>query len=329
MRAWMLSDPKTLTLREDVTEDELPDGDVLVEVAFSTLNYKDALALTGRGKIARAFPMVPGIDVSGRVVKSSSDVVPVGAEVVLNGYGLGENRWGGFAEQVRVPADWPLTVPKPFSLEDAMRIGTAGYTAALCVMAVEEGGARPGEGEVLVTGSTGGVGSVAVMLLAARGHTVWAVTGRPQHGETLRELGAAEVIDRAELEGKTRPLGSQRWSAAIDVAGGRTLANVLSMTKYDGVVAATGLADGMELPGFVTPFILRNVRLQGVESGFAPRPRREKAWALLAAHLDPKLLRGISETVAFEDLPDKARGLLDGEVRGRVVVRGPSAAPNT
>lgn len=321
MRAFLLTDPKTLELRDDVPETDLPDGEVLIEVAYSTLNYKDALALTGRGKIIRKFPMVPGIDLSGTVLESADPAVPPGTAVVVNGHGMGEEHWGGFAERARVPAGWALPLPAPFSLEDAMSMGTAGYTAALCVAAVEEGGARPGAGEVLVTGATGGVGSVAVHLLAQRGHRVLAVTGRPQHADQLRALGAAEVVDRAELSGEVRPLGKQRWFAAIDVAGGKTLANVLSMTKYDGVVAATGLADGMDLPAFVTPFILRNVRLQGVDSVQTPRARREQAWAMLAQNLDLNRLGDIREVVALDALPQKAADLLDGKVRGRVVVK--------
>lgn len=321
MRAWYLTDAKTLELKPDVPEPDAAAGEVLIDVAYSTLNYKDALCLTGRGKIARTFPMVPGIDVSGIVRESTHPDVAIGSEVVVNGQGLGEERWGGFAERVRVPADFALSIPAPFGLEDAMKIGTAGYTAALCVLAVEEGGARPGEGEVLVTGATGGVGSVAMTLLAERGHRVLAVTGRPQHADMLKSLGAAEVVDRAELAGDVRPLGKQRWSAAVDVAGGKTLANVLSMMKYGGVVAATGLADGMDLPAFVTPFILRNVRLQGVDSVQTSRARREAAWKLLAENLDPARLGEIAAEVPLEDLETKARELLEGKIRGRVVVK--------
>ncbi|MEO1228659.1 MAG: MDR family oxidoreductase [Myxococcota bacterium] len=321
MRAWIMNDPKTMELR-DVPESELPEGDVLIDVHYSTLNYKDALALTGRGKIVRSFPMVPGIDLSGVVAESSDASVAVGTPVVVNGHGMGEDHWGGYAERARVPGAWAQPIPEVFSVEDAMAIGTAGYTAALCVLAVEEGGAEPGQEEVLVTGATGGVGSVAVSLLARRGHKVLAVTGRPQHADALKALGAAEVVDRAELSGeKIRPLGKQRWHAAIDVAGSTTLAHVLSMTKYGGVVAATGLADGMDMKGWVTPFILRNVRLQGVDSVMTPRARRDQAWSLLAESLDKTQLTSIREVVGLEDVREKAADLLDGKVRGRLVVK--------
>ncbi len=318
----MLTDPKTLALVGDAPEPDPSTGDVLVDVAWSTLNYKDALALTGRGKVVRRFPMVPGIDLAGTVRESGDSALPVGTAVVVNGHGLGEVHWGGLGERARVPAEWALPIPAPFSVEDAMRIGTAGYTAALCVLAVEEGGATPGQHEVLVTGASGGVGLVALHLLAERGHRVLAVTGRPQHAEHLKALGAAEVVDRAELSGDPKPLGTQRWFAAVDVAGGRTLANVLSMTRHGGVVAATGLADGIDLPTFVPPFILRGVRLQGVESVETSRPRREAAWKLLAGHLRPeRLLEITSETVPLEAAKDRAVALLDGQVRGRVLVQ--------
>ena len=320
MRAWILEEHGVPSLKA-LDEASLPDGDLVIDVAYSTLNYKDALALTGKGKIIRSFPMVPGIDLAGTVSSGPDGGPAVGSRVVVNGHGMGENHFGGFAERARVPSGWALPVPERFSFEDAMAIGTAGYTAALCVLAVEEGGAKPGEGEVLVTGASGGVGSVAVHLLARRGHRVLAVTGRPEHAEHLTQLGAQEIIDRQELSGDVRPLGKQRWSAAIDVAGGKTLANVLSMTRYGGVVAATGLADSMEMTGFVTPFILRNVRLQGVDSVQTPRPRREAAWALLDESLDLDVLATNREVVPMEALADKAAALLKGEVRGRVVVK--------
>lgn len=320
MKAWILREHGKPTYETDLSEDLLPEEGVAVDVEFSTLNYKDALALTGKGKIIRDFPMIPGIDLAGVVSETVDGGPAVGTRVLANGHGLGENHPGGFADRARLPADWLLPIPERFSSEEAMRIGTAGYTAALCVLAVEEGGAAPGEGEVLVTGATGGVGSIAVHLLARRGHEVIAVTGRPEHGDHLRKLGASEVLARSELAGDPKPLGKQRWSAAIDVAGGRTLANVLSMTRYGGVVAATGLADGMDLPGFVTPFILRNVRLQGVDSVMAPRVRREAAWALLDESLDWEGLSDNWTKVGLDGLVEVASELLENKLRGRVVV---------
>lgn len=321
MKAWILREHGSPTLDPALDEAELPADGVLVDVAYSTLNYKDALAMTGKGKIIRSFPMIPGIDLAGTVAETVDGGPAVGTRVLANGHGLGEVRAGGYAERARVPGDWLLPIPERFSTEDAMSIGTAGYTAALCVLAVEEGGAQPGQREVLVTGATGGVGSLAVHLLASRGHRVWAVTGRPEHADHLRRLGATEIVERSELSGDVRPLGKQRWFSAIDVAGGKTLANVLSMTTYGGVVAATGLADGIELPGFVTPFILRNVRLQGVDSVSTPRARREAAWALLEENLDLGVLSENREVVEMDALADKAEALLSGRVRGRVVVK--------
>ncbi|WP_158964488.1 acrylyl-CoA reductase (NADPH) [Chachezhania sediminis] len=305
---------------KDVSEDQLPDGDVLVDVAYSTLNYKDALAITGKAPVVRRFPMVPGIDFTGTVAESSHADFKPGDRVILNGWGVGEKHWGGLAERARVSGDWLVPLPAPIDLRQAAAIGTAGYTAMLCVLALERQGVMPGDGEIVVSGAAGGVGSVAIALLAAKGYEVAAVTGRAAEADYLRGLGAASVIDRSELTGKVRPLGQERWSGGIDVAGSTVLANMLSMMKYRGVVAACGLAAGMELPSSVAPFILRGVTLAGVDSVMCPKSDRLEAWARLASDLDLGKLEELTTELPFAEVIETASKFIDGTVRGRIVV---------
>ncbi len=303
-----------------LSTEDLPEGDVLVDVAYSTLNYKDALALTGAIPVVRSWPMVPGIDFSGVVAESSHPDFRPGDAVVMNGWGLGETRWGGLAGRNRVKGDWLVKLPAAISLRRAMAIGTAGYTAMLCLMALQRQGVGPGAGEILVTGAAGGVGSVAVALLAAGGYEVAAVTGRPEEADYLRALGATSVLDRAEFTGMPRPLGKERWAGAIDVAGSTVLANVIASMKYRGVVAACGLAAGMELSTSVAPFILRGVMLAGVDSVMCPMADRIEAWSRLAEELDPTKLDDMTTEVPFADMIDTAPRFLKGKVRGRIVV---------
>ncbi len=298
----------------------LPEGDVLVDVAFSTLNYKDALALTGAAPVVRRFPMVPGIDFAGIVAESSHPDLRPGDPVVLNGWGVGETHWGGLAGQARVRGDWLVKLPDGISLKQSMAIGTAGYTAMLCVLALQRHGITPTSGEIVVTGAAGGVGSIAVTLLAARGYTVAAVTGRPSEEAYLRSLGAASIVDRAELTGTPRPLGRERWAGAVDVAGSTVLANVISAMKYRGVVAACGLAAGMDLPTSVAPFILRGVTLAGIDSVMCPLPERVAAWQALADELDLHKLDAITTEVPLGQVIATAPEFLQGKVRGRIVV---------
>ncbi|NDY93761.1 acrylyl-CoA reductase (NADPH) [Ideonella livida] len=311
---------QTTTLRT-VDEAQLPEGDVTVRVAWSTLNYKDGLALTGTSPVVRRFPMVPGIDFAGTVEASSHPRWKAGDAVVLNGWGVGETHWGGLAGRARVKGDWLVPLPAAFTPRQAMGIGTAGYTAALCVLALERHGVQPSQGPVVVTGAAGGVGSVAVALLARRGFEVAAVTGRPQEAEFLTRLGAAQVLDRAPLAAPGRPLEKERWAGAVDVAGGQLLANVCAAMKYRGVVTACGLAAGMNLPATVAPFILRGVTLAGIDSVMAPLPERLQAWDLLARDLDPTLLDSLIQEVPLADAPALAPQLLAGQVRGRIVVK--------
>jgi acrylyl-CoA reductase (NADPH) len=304
----------------ELAEDQLPEGDVLVDVAYSTLNYKDALAITGKAPVVRRFPMVPGIDFTGTVAQSSHADFKPGDRVILNGWGVGEKHWGGLAERARVRGDWLVPLPAPLDLRQAAMIGTAGYTAMLCVLALERHGVMPGNGEIVVSGAAGGVGSVATTLLAAKGYEVAAVTGRASEAEYLRGLGAASVIDRSELIGKVRPLGQERWAGGIDVAGSTVLANMLSMMKYRGVVAACGLAAGMDLPASVAPFILRGVTLAGVDSVMCPKADRLAAWARLASDLDPAKLEEMTTELPFSEVIETAPKFLDGTVRGRIVI---------
>ncbi|MDH6232312.1 acrylyl-CoA reductase (NADPH) [Mesorhizobium soli] len=305
----------------EISMSDLPDRDVLVEVAYSSLNYKDGLAVSGKGRIARRLPMVAGIDIAGTVVESRSPAWKPGDRVVANGWGMSETEWGGYARFQRLKPEWLMRLPDAFTMQEAMAIGTAGYTAALCVDALENWGAiQPGKGEVLVTGAAGGVGSTAVSLLSSKGYTVVASTGRAETHDYLRGLGATSFIDRAELSGEVKPLQKERWSGAVDSVGSTTLANVLAQTAYGGAVAACGLAGGANLPGTVMPHILRSVGLIGVDSVFAPMAKREKAWRTLADHLDREKLAAMTEVHKMRDLPALADSILKGAVRGRVVI---------
>lgn len=298
----------------------LAEGDVAVQVAYTTLNYKDALAITGASPVVRSFPMVPGIDLSGIVTESKHPNFANGDRVVLNGWGVGEKHWGGLAETAHLKGDWLVKLPDGISMRQAMAIGTAGYTAMLCVLALEGSGITPDRGEIVVTGAAGGVGSVATALLAAKGYTVAAVTGRPEEETYLRSLGAASIINREELTVKPRALNKERWAGAIDVVGGNVLANVISMISYGGAVAACGLAGGMDLPTTVAPFILRGVTLRGVDSVMRPVADRVEAWNRLATDLDFDKLESMTRDVAFDDVISVAPDFLKGAIRGRIVV---------
>ena len=300
--------------------DDLMEGDVTVAVDYSTLNYKDGLALTGKAPVVRVWPLIPGIDFAGRVEASAHAGFKPGDRVVLNGWGVGENHHGGFAQKARVKGDWLVRLPGAISNAQAMMIGTAGYTAMLCVNALEFNGVTPDKGDVLVTGAAGGVGSVAIALLSKLGYRVIASTGRVSEESYLKSLGAAEIIDRSELLGQARPLGKERWAGAVDAVGSHTLANVLSMARYGGTVAACGLAQGMDLPGSVAPFILRGVTLAGIDSVMAPKEKREKAWERLARDLDFAKLEVMATRVALKDVPDLGAEIVAGKVRGRIVV---------
>ena len=313
---------KARTAFKPLTLADLPDDDVLVEVQYSALNYKDGLALSGnRNKVARSLPMVGGIDLAGTVVESRSPQWKAGDQVVLNGFGLSETHWGGFARFQRVKAEWLVALPDAFTPLQAMAIGTAGYTAALCVDALARWGhAKPGQGQVLVTGAAGGVGSVAVSLLAKAGYQVTASTGRPDTHGYLRGLGAGAFIDRASLQGPLRPMQRETWAGAVDSVGSTTLANVLAQMEYGAAVAACGLAGGVDLPASVLPHILRSVALLGVDSVMAPMPARHAAWKRLARDLEPKHLENITQVEPMTRLPELAEAILAGQVRGRVVI---------
>ena len=304
----------------DVDERELPDGDVTVEVAYSTVNYKDGLAVTGRGPVVRRYPMVPGIDFAGTVAESRHPDFSPGDAVVLNGWGVGESHWGGYAAKARLPGDWLVPLPPAFTPAQAMAIGTAGYTAMLAILALEHHGIGPDRGEVVVTGANGGVGSIAVAVLGKLGYRVLASTGRPEEADYLRRLGAAEIIDRKELSSPGKPLGRERWAGAVDCVGSHTLANVLASTRYGGVVTACGLAQGMDLPASVAPFILRAVTLVGIDSVMAPKELRLKAWSRLAADLPVDKLETMTTEVGLGGVPQVAQDILAGRIRGRVVV---------
>ena len=305
-------------------DSRLPAGEVLVQPAYSTLNFKDGLALTNKAPVVRVWPMVPGIDGAGTVLESSHADWKPGDAFVHNGWGVGETHWGCLAERARLKGDWLVKRPAAFTARQAMAIGTAGYTAMLCVLALERHGLQPasrGGGEVLVTGATGGVGSVAIALLARLGHRVVAASGKPQSAGYLQALGAASVRDRAELAAAGKPLQKERWAAVVDAVGSHTLVNALAQTRYGGVVAASGLAQGMDLPGSVAPFILRGVTLAGIDSVMAPRALREQAWARLARDLDPALLETMVEEVPLEGAVEAAGRLMAGQVQGRIVVK--------
>ncbi|MDS7595722.1 oxidoreductase [Agrobacterium tumefaciens] len=300
---------------------DLPDHDVLVEVAYSTVNYKDGLAISGKGRIARRTPMVGGIDLAGTVVESRSPQWKAGDRVIVNGYGLSETEWGGYTRYQRVKAEWLIALPDAFSLEQAMAIGTAGYTAALCVNALEDWGISATAGKpVLVTGAAGGVGSVAISLLAKKGYTITASTGRAETHEYLAGLGASAFVDRATLTEKGSPLQKELWAGAVDSVGSTTLVNVLSQTVYGGAVAACGLAGGADLPGTVLPHILRSVALLGIDSVMAPHAKRERAWQTLAQTLDASHLAEMTRLEPMSALPALADDILAGKIRGRVVV---------
>jgi acrylyl-CoA reductase (NADPH) len=303
-----------------VDESDLMDGDVTVDVSHSTVNYKDGLALTGASPVVRRWPMIPGIDFVGTVSDSSHDGIAVGDAVVLNGWGVGETHLGGYARKARVPGEWLVPLPAAFTAAQSMAIGTAGYTAALCVLALERHGVTPDDGPVLVTGATGGVGSVAIALLAKAGFEVLASTGKADEAAYLKDLGASEIVDRAELSEKGRPLAKERWAGAVDAVGSHTLANVLAGTRYGGTVAACGLTQGMDLPASVAPFILRGVTLAGVDSVMAPPAARSAAWDRLARDLDTATLDAITETRPLADAPALAEDILAGRLRGRVVL---------
>lgn len=305
----------------EIGPNDLMEGDVTVAVSHSTLNYKDGLALTGRAPIVRKFPMIPGIDLAGTVEESSHPDYKPGDKVLLNGYGLSETHFGGYAEYARVKGDWLVPIPDKFKPAQAMAIGTAGYTAMLCVLALEDAGVKPENGPVVVTGAAGGVGSVAISLLAKLGYKVTASTGRPEEEAYLKTLGASEIIPRAELSGDPRPLGKERWSAGIDSVGSKTLANVIASIKYGGAVAACGLAGGLDLPTSVAPFILRNVSLLGVDSVQMYKPRRLQAWSRLARDLDIAKLEAMVKTIPLSQVRQAADEILAGRIRGRVVVK--------
>jgi acrylyl-CoA reductase (NADPH) len=305
----------------DLTEDDLMEGDVTVRVDYSTINYKDGLALTGKAPVVRKWPLIPGIDFAGVVETSSHAEFKTGDRVILNGWGVGETHDGGFAQKARVKGDWLVNAPDAIDNARAMAIGTAGYTAMLCVIALEKNGVTPTAGDIIVTGAAGGVGSVAVAILAKLGYRVIASTGRvDSEGDFLKSLGASEIIDRAELSAPGRPMGKERWAGGIDVAGSHTLANLLAQTKYGGTVAACGLAQGMDLPASVAPFILRSVTLAGVDSVMRPKPQRQEAWKRLATDLDIGLLDSLTSRAVLADLPKLGEQIIAGQVRGRVVV---------
>jgi acrylyl-CoA reductase (NADPH) len=303
-----------------IDESQLPAGDVTVRVEYSTLNYKDALAISGKGPVVRQFPMVPGIDFAGTVEHSSNPSYKSGDKVLLNGWGVGESHWGGLSQLARIKADWLIPLPAALTARQAMAVGTAGYTAMLSVMALERHGIRPGDGEILVTGAAGGVGSIAVALLSQLGFRVAAMTGRPAESEFLKQLGAAEILDRAPFAGAGKPLAKERWAGAIDVVGSHTLANVCASLRYGGLVAACGLAGGMDFPATVAPFILRGITLAGIDSVMRPRPDRVEAWRRLSKDLDVKKLELLAEEISLSEALDRAGPLIEGRVRGRIIV---------
>jgi acrylyl-CoA reductase (NADPH) len=305
----------------DFDDANLMEGDVTVAVEYSALNYKDGLAITGKAPVVRRFPMIAGIDLAGTVESSSNPAWKAGDKVVLNGWGLGETHLGAYGEKARVKGDWLVPLPASMSARDAMAIGTAGYTAMLCVMALERHGLTPDRGPIVVTGAAGGVGSVAIALLSKLGFTVHAVTGRTQEADFLKGLGASEIVDRKELSAPAKPLAKERWAGGIDAAGSNTLANVLSMTRYGGGVAACGLAAGMDLPTSVAPFILRGVCLYGIDSVMCPIERRRDAWKRLEKDLDRSKLAALTTEIGLSDVFQAAPRILAGQVRGRIVVK--------
>ncbi|AOX19013.1 acrylyl-CoA reductase (NADPH) [Kozakia baliensis] len=301
-------------------EDALPEGNVVVRTEWSSLNYKDALAITGKAPIVRRFPMVPGIDIAGIVERSDDPAIAPGERVVLNGWGAGEEHWGGLAGKARLRGEWLVPLPAALSTRQAMAIGTAGYTAMLCIMALEQAGINPASGPVVVSGASGGVGSLAVMLLAKLGYEVLAITGRLEESQYLKALGAAAILHRDEFAKTGKPLERARWAGAVDVAGGAMLANICARTMPGGVVTACGLAAGMDFPATVAPFILRGISLVGIDSVYCPREKRMTAWTRLAELVDRNLLETAAREIALADVPAWAQALLEGGVRGRIVV---------
>jgi len=319
----LLTRDENKVMSVNVTElglDDLMEGDVVVEVEWTTINYKDGLAITGKGPVVRRWPMVPGIDCAGTVVSSENERFKTGDKVILTGFGVGEVHTGAYAAYARLKGDWLIPMPEGMNGRSAMAIGTAGYTAMLSVMALERHGITPGRGPVVVTGANGGVGTVAIALLGKLGYEVIASTGRTEEADFLKSLGASEVIHRDELSGPAKPLAKERWAGAIDAVGSHTLANVLSMTSYGGAVTACGLAQGMDLPTSVAPFILRGVSLLGIDSVMAPLALRQEAWSRLVSDLDLDKLESLSSEIGFDGIIDAAHQIIDGKVRGRVVV---------
>lgn len=304
----------------ELTNDDLMEGDVTVAVEATTVNYKDGLAITGKSPVIRHWPMVPGIDLVGTVMESTSSEFSAGDKVLLNGFGVGEVHWGGFAERARLKSDWLIALPSGIEPKQAMGVGTAGYTAMLCVMALERYGITPESGPIVVTGANGGVGSVAISILSKLGYHVIASTGRVDESDFLKELGANEIIDRAELSEAGRPLGKERWAGGVDAVGSHTLANLLAQTNYGGAVAACGLAQGFDLPATVMPFILRGVALLGVDSVMASKELRKEAWSRIATDLDMSKLEALTTVIGFDDIIQTATDIVDGKVRGRVIV---------
>jgi len=304
----------------ELTRDDLMEGDVTVSVEATTINYKDGLAITGKSPVVRHWPMVPGIDLAGTVVESSSSEFKEGDAVLLNGFGVGEAHWGAYAGEARLNSDWLIPLPSGLSAKQAMGVGTAGYTAMLCVMALEKYGIKPSSGPVVVTGANGGVGTVAIAILSKLGYEVIASTGRVNEADFLKELGATDIIDRAELSEAGRPLGKERWAAGVDAVGSHTLANLLAQTNYGGAVAACGLAQGFDLPSTVMPFILRGVALLGVDSVMASKELRNEAWSRIVNDLDLSKLDAITNEIGFDDIVQTATDLVEGKVRGRVIV---------
>jgi acrylyl-CoA reductase (NADPH) len=317
---YLTKEPQFQARVADLRDDELPEGDVTVRVEYSTVNFKDALALTNTSPIVRKWPMVAGIDGAGVVESSSHPLWKPGDAVVLNGWNVGESHWGGLAQKMRLKGDWLVRLPRGMTTKHAMAIGTAGYTAMLCAMAIEREGIKPGRGEVLVTGATGGVGSFAVAIMAARGFRVVASTGKAGEAAYLQSLGAAEVIDRKALSEPGKPLQKERWAGAVDSVGAETLASVLAQSRYGAIVTACGLAGGMSLPTSVAPFILRGVTLAGINSVLVPRERRERAWDLLAKEVAASMYGAVTETIALAQAIERAPDVLAGRIRGRLVV---------
>jgi len=314
-------DGKTVASLKQITLADLPDEPVLVDVDYSTLNYKDGLAVSGRGKICRTLPLICGIDLAGTVCESSDSAFVSGDRILVNGYGMSELYNGGYSQRQRIKPEWIVRVPDSLSLEEVMAIGTAGYTSMLCVLALQDGGVSPGDGPILVTGAAGGVGSVAVSLLAGLGFEVHASTGRVEaEGDFLRGLGASELVQRSDLSRASKPLEKETWAGVVDTVGDTTLATALAQTRYEGVVAACGLAGGMDLPTSVAPFILRGVTLRGIDSVMASQERRQRAWNTLAATLNREHLRNIYQVLPMTQVPELAPRIVDGEVRGRIVI---------